>query len=176
MISEARPSGTLAAVTPEQLAIVEAFTDPARRSVATHELAAFGVAAVPLLRALLDGTRKNRWGVPYAAFGEAVSCALVVCSLIGPGASELEPLVRERLRAETTGSATYAAAALGRMGACEVETIAALAACLDGEVLVAVEAGAALVRVGATEHPAVLDATRTSARASDVMRRVSVPC
>lgn len=151
--------------------MVEAFMDPALRSAATHRLAACGAEAVPVLRALLDGSLNNRWGVPYERLGEVVSCALVVCSLLGPIALELEALVRERLEPETTGSATYAASALGRMGAREVETIAGLAACLDRDVDVAAEAGRALAAIDVLGHPIVVATAARSPRAVAVLRR-----
>lgn len=160
---------------PEQFELVEAFADPARRATATHQLAAQGAQAVPVLRAILDESLRNRWRVPYASLGEVVSCALVVCGQLGPVAVELESLVRLRLLPQTTGCATYAASALGRMGAKEPETIGALAACLDADADLAAEAALALAAIGALAHPLVVEVASRSPRAAAVLRRFGEP-
>jgi hypothetical protein len=86
----------------------EAFLTPSKRGWATNELTSYGRGAVPLLRAILDGSAVNRNGVPYRRLGMPVDCALVTVKMLGPAANSLRKLVQ----AEVDAGHPYAEAAL----------------------------------------------------------------
>lgn len=90
----------------------EAFLIPSKRGWATNELASYGERAVPLLRAILDGSAVNQYGVPYRRLGMPVDCALVTVKMLGPTAGSL----RELVQAEVGASHPYAEAALRALG------------------------------------------------------------
>ena len=147
-------------------AIFDQLLSPSTMLDGEKALLAMGGEAVPLLRDLLDGTARNEFGVPYRNLGLPLRCALDVALRLGPRARALEPLLALELRA---GSAT-AARALAAMGDAGTETIEALAICLDppapSDFDLPIEAGVALIRLGATEHALVLRMVETSRRAS----------
>ncbi|GLQ87857.1 hypothetical protein [Dyella flagellata] len=117
--------------------------------------------AIPLLRDLLDGTAKNANGVAYRNLGLPLHCALEVASRLGPEARPLEGLLVKELHAGKAVAAT----ALGQAGETTVE---ALAISLDPpaaarfELELPYEAGLALMRLGASEHPSVLRSIEAS--------------
>jgi len=149
-------------------AIFDQLLSPSTMVDGEKALLAMGENAVPLLQDLLDGTAKNEYGVAYRNLGLPVRCAVEVALRMGPAARPLEPLlVRELL----VGSEA-AARALGGLGSAEAETIEALAACLDppdpkhSDVGLSFDAGVALIRLGASEHPSVLHRIEASKKAS----------
>jgi hypothetical protein len=90
----------------------EDFLNPGKRHIATHQLAALGKEAMPILRSLFSGEAKNRWGIPYIKIG-ALDAGLVTVGLLGSLAKSLEPFVREYI---IVGH-PYAPEALRQMGA-----------------------------------------------------------
>ncbi|MES2018038.1 MAG: hypothetical protein V4484_16240 [Pseudomonadota bacterium] len=76
---------------------LKAFQNPMDRARATHELAQFGELALPLLQAILNGSARNEFGVPYRNLGMPIDCALVTIQLLGFLAAHLEALVRVEL-------------------------------------------------------------------------------
>ena len=142
--------------------IFERFLQPESCAAATVELADRGELAVPVLEALFNGTAKNRYGIPYRQLGVPLDCALVAAGRLGSLARPLEPF----LRAELRGSHPYAAQALGSLGALEEDTVVALAEALCGDILIAAEAAAALVRSKASDSPVVKLAVDNSAIAA----------
>lgn len=148
--------------------IFEQLLSPSTMMEGEKALLAMGKDAVPLLRDLLDGTARNKYGVAYRNLGLPVRCALEVALRIGSSARELEPLIVKEL---LCGSEA-AARALGHLGGAEEETIEALVICLDppdlrhSDVGLPVEASVALIRLGFSEHPSVLHRTETSHRAN----------
>ncbi|AYN96962.1 hypothetical protein EAW52_25040 [Pseudomonas sp. LTJR-52] len=84
---------------PEAQRLIEAFLSHVERASATHELAAYGVSAIPMLRAIFDGTARNQFGVSYCKLGMPIDCALVAVSLLGQVAAPLEEYVRQQLAA-----------------------------------------------------------------------------
>jgi hypothetical protein len=76
-----------------------AFLRASDRSRATHELAARGSEAVPILRSILNGEAKNEWGIAYRRLGMPVDCSLVTIKRLGAVASPLEDLVRAEIAA-----------------------------------------------------------------------------
>jgi hypothetical protein len=131
--------------------------------LATHALAAFGERALPVLDALFSGEAKNRFGVPYARLElGAISCGLVTATILGPIAKRLEHhLVHLLLH----GHGQYAATALGSLGSLDEASIAALAAQLDGDPLIAFESAVALIACGAADQAVVTAARDASPRA-----------
>lgn len=77
----------------------KAFLCPRDRAAATHELAAHGQNAVPILRSILNGEAKNEFGVAYRRLGMPVDCSLVTICMLGRIASPLEEFVRAELKA-----------------------------------------------------------------------------
>ena len=53
------------------------FLDIGDRSKAVCDLASLGEEGVSIVRDLLNGHAKNKYGVPYCEFGIAVDCAIV---------------------------------------------------------------------------------------------------
>src|SRR5262245_37779592 len=141
---------------PDPTAFFDRFLDPGARSVATHELAAHGAEAVPVLAALFGGTARNASGRPYAEIG-ALDCGFVTARLLGPLARPLEPHLVAGVRRKHI-YAVEALGALGRLRDESVEELARVVAVFDdggADWNVAMEAAAALVRCGALDHPAV---------------------
>lgn len=132
--------------------------------------------AIPLLRDLLDGTAKNENGVAYRNLGLPLRCALEVASRLGARAKPLEGLLVEELYA---GKAA-AAKALGGLERVSEATVLALAASLEPppaerfDLDLPYEAGLALIRLGASEHPSVLRKIEASERANDTWVKVRV--
>jgi hypothetical protein len=124
--------------------------------------------AIPLLRDLLDGTAKNANGIAYRNLGLPLRCALEVASRLGPLAQPLENLLVKELHAGNVVAAT----ALGRLGRVSEGTVEALAASLEPPVAAGIgidvpyEAGLALIRLGASDHPSVLRLIEASKRAN----------
>lgn len=143
------------------------FSSPSRRSLATHELAALGVHALPTIASILDGTACNEFGVPVRKASEEVArCALISARFLRRLASPLEPLLRAELSSEHAWLRAEAAAALGALGAVDDPTITALAGLLGGEDwTAAAEAASAISQLGGYEHPVVLAALLASPRA-----------
>lgn len=90
----------------------EAFLTPSKRSWATNELASYGERAVPILRAILDGSAVNQYGVAYRRLGMPVDCVLVTVRMLGPTANSL----RELVQAEVDAGHPYAEEALRALG------------------------------------------------------------
>lgn len=90
----------------------EAFLTPSKRGWATNELASYGEDAVPLLRAILDGSAVNGNGVPYRRLGMPFDCALVTVRMLGHTASSLRELIQE----EVVAGHPYAEDALRALG------------------------------------------------------------
>lgn len=124
--------------------------------------------AIPLLRDLFDGTAKNANGVAYRNLGLPLRCALEVASRLGPQAQPLESLLVKELHA---GNAA-AAKALGGLEQPSEATVEALASSLGPPVAarfdidLPYEAGLALIRLGASDHPSVLRAIESSKSAN----------
>lgn len=137
------------------------FQSHATRGRATHELAAFGTAALPVLEALLSGDAKNEQGVAYKTLAQVTGCSFVTARMLGPLAKPLEARLREGLR----DGHLYAVEALAALGSLDEETIQLLAQSLAGQILVAFEAAHALVNCGADGHSAV-DAACSDPRAA----------
>ncbi|HVH36302.1 MAG TPA: hypothetical protein VM847_19550 [Tahibacter sp.] len=76
-----------------------AFLSPANRARATHELAAHGAAALPVLQSILSGEARNEFGIAYRRLGMPVDCALVTIQLLRTTARPLEDLVRAEVAA-----------------------------------------------------------------------------
>lgn len=95
-------------VDPSNRYFPEAFLTLGTRAKATHELASYREAAMPLLRAILDGTAVNENGVPYRRLGVPIDCALVTIRMLGKIAFPLQGLVQ----AEVKRGHPYARAAL----------------------------------------------------------------
>ena len=130
---------------------------------AEKELLASGVAAVPVLASILDGTAKNGFGVAYRDLGLPLRCAIEVAGRLGPQAKPLEGLLAQEL---LRGSPP-AANALGHLRSLEASSVQALAACLDSrDGDLAVESAAALIRCNEADHAAVVHATIQSAWAA----------
>ena len=123
--------------------------------------------AVPLLRDFLDGSAKNANGVAYRSLGLPLRCVLEVITRLGPHARGLENHLVKELQA---GNA-IAAKALGLLGQASETTIGALADSLESagaarsDFDLPYEAGFALIRLGASEHPSVLRSIGASKRA-----------
>lgn len=130
--------------------------------------------AIPLLRDLLDGTAKNANGVAYRNLGLPLRCALEVASRLGPQAKPLESLLVEELQAGNTAAAT----ALGGLGRASEATVEALASSLESPATarfaidLPYEAGLALMRLGASEHPSVLRSIEASKSANAIWAKV----
>jgi hypothetical protein len=86
-------------VDPSNRYFPEAFLTPRERAKATHELASYGEAALPLLRAILDGSAINENGVPYRRLGMPIDCALVTIRMLGKIAFSLQDLVQAEIKA-----------------------------------------------------------------------------
>jgi hypothetical protein len=143
---------------------LDRFLEPSERSKATHALAAFGERALPVLDALFSGEAKNHFGVRYADLGTGtLACGLVAATILGPIAKPLEPHLRHLL---LHGHGEYAAAALGSLGSLETASVAALAAELDGNPLIAFEAAVALIACGAADETVVTQVRDASPRAA----------
>jgi|AraplaCL_Col_mCL_1032037.scaffolds.fasta_scaffold01247_13 hypothetical protein len=80
-------------IEPDNRHFPDAFLMPSERAKATHELASYGEAALPLLRAILDGSAVNENGVPYRNLGIPIDCALVAVRMLGKTAVSLRDLV-----------------------------------------------------------------------------------
>jgi hypothetical protein len=76
-----------------------AFLTPADRAWATHELAALGAAAIPVLRSILSGEAKNEFGIAYRCLGMPVDCALATIQLLRTTARPLEDFIRAEMAA-----------------------------------------------------------------------------
>lgn len=127
----------------------ERFLSPAERIVATHELAALGEHAIPILESLFDGSAKNASDIPYRKIG-ALGCGYVAVRILGPLANELESYVREGIQQDDP----YAIEAAGALSVIEQETAFALAQALIRNP--ASEASASLIRRGYSEDITVL--------------------
>jgi hypothetical protein len=127
---------------------------------AEMELIAMGDGAVPLLRDFFTGTAKNAQGVAYRNMPLPLRCALEVCCRLGPLARPLEGY----LIAELEAGHWVAASALESLGEVSEEAIKALAANIDpkagpnSSIDLAFQSAQALARLGATQHPSVLQA------------------
>lgn len=136
------------------------------------ELINMGLEAVPILSSVLSGEMTNEQGIPYRQLGLPLTCTLEVAIRLGPIARPLESLLRSELRCGRPRGAT----ALGSLGAVDEESIIELATHLDWELNrqrgfvnftdLSAESAAALVRLGASEHPSVREALQQSARAA----------
>jgi hypothetical protein len=144
--------------------VFEQLLSPSTMLGGEQSLLAMKDEAIPLLRDLLDGTAKNANGVAYRNLGLPLRCVLEVASRLGPHARPLESLLVKELHA---GSA-MAAAALGGLGLVSEATVEALAASLASpagaqfDIDLPFEAGLALMRLGAFEHPSVLHLIKAS--------------
>jgi hypothetical protein len=147
--------------------VFEQLLSPSTMLDGEQSLVAMKGEAIPLLRNLLDGTAKNANGVAYRNLGLPLRCALEVASRLGSQAQSLESLLVKELQA---GSAV-AAKALGGLGRVSEATVEALAVSLEPptaarfDIDLPYEAGLALMRLGAAEHPSVLRLIEASKRA-----------
>lgn len=153
--------------------LVADFLNPARRALATHELAALGADAVPVVASVLDGSARNAFGVPYRAFGEALRCAVVTARHLGPLALSLEPALVSELANADPCIRAEAAAALGALTALSESGIVALATRLDDAPDPAMEAAIAILRLNLAQRQCVLDALGRSARAALTFARAT---
>lgn len=112
--------------------------------VATHELAALGERAIPILESLFDGSAKNASGSSYCKIG-ALGCGYITVGILGPLANELESYVREGIQQDDP----YAIEAAGALSEIEQETAFALAQALIRNP--ASDASASLIRRGYSE-------------------------
>lgn len=150
----------------ERVRLVADFLDPGRRSLATHELAALGAGAVPVVASVLEGETRNEFGVPYRAFGEALRCVLVTARLLGPLAISLEPAVASELESSDPAIRAEAAAALGALPALSELSVLRLATLLEDQPTPAMEAAVVIVRSNLTKRQSVLDIVDRSPRAA----------
>jgi hypothetical protein len=133
----------------ERMNCFERFLSPTERMVATHELAALGNRAIPILESLFDGSAKNASGSSYCKIG-ALGCGYITVGILGPLANELESYVREGIQQDDP----YAIEAAGALSEIELETAFALAQALIRNP--ASEASASLIRRGYSEDITVL--------------------
>jgi hypothetical protein len=151
-------------------AIFEEFLSPSTMIEAEQELVALGDQALPVLESLLTGDAKNRFGVPYRTLGLPLRCTLEVVRRLGPVAKPLERYLRDELKSGDP----VAAMALGSLGKLEEASLVELAAVLQDENSdLSLESASALVRCGATHHPAVLKAMNESQKARDSVTRAT---
>ena len=71
----------------------ERFNSQRERSLATHDLAAMGPAAIPVLEAILSGAAKNPLGVAYRDLGQPLMLSFVTIRLLGSAARGLEQIL-----------------------------------------------------------------------------------
>ena len=128
----------------------ERFLSLSERAAATHELAALGGQAIPILESLFNGSAKNAFGIPYSKTG-AIGCGFVTVKFLGPVAKTLENYVREGIEQDHL----YAIEAAGYLSEIEQETAFALARALIRHP--ASEASASLIRCGYSENSKVLE-------------------
>ena len=141
--------------------VFERLTSALARGNATEEIAARGEAALPMLRALFDGSATNAHGIAYRNLGPPLDCAIVAAGRLGSLARPLEPFLRDELRR----GHRYAPDALGALGTLAEESVTALAQALDSDDFeLGVEAAAALIRCGLRDHPLVQAALASSER------------
>ena len=129
---------------------------------AEMELIALGEGAIPILETLFNGEARNEYGIPYRNLGLPLECAMEVVKRLGPTAKPLE----HYLRAEVPTWGRVAAPCLRNMGTLEDETIVVLADVLrSDDTSVVAEVPYVLIRCGAGEHPAVVEALSQSEKA-----------
>jgi hypothetical protein len=151
-------------------AIFDQFLSPSTMMEAEQQLLALGDKALPMLESLLTGDAKNRFGVPYRTFGLPLRCTLEVARRLGPVAKPLERYLRDELKQGDH----VAAMALGSLGQLEEASVVELAAQLKEKSCdLSLESALALVRCGATQHSAVLQAMNDSLKARDSMTRAA---
>jgi hypothetical protein len=152
--------------------IFEQWLSTSTMVAAEQDLVSQGDTAIPILQALLDGSAKNGYGVPYRALGLPLRCALEVAARLGPKAKPLEPLLVMDLEA---GNAA-AAAALGQIGQASDQAIERLARSMVSaqpvDFNLPFEAARALMRLDVATHPAVMGVPSTSDKARAVWARV----
>lgn len=147
----------------------EQFNSLSERAHATHDLAALGAAAVPVLGAIFSGAARNQFGVAYRDTGQPLLCSFVTAGLLGTLARDLEPY----LRAGVQSGHVYAVDAIARIGPISEGSIQALAQCLREKSLIAMEAAAALKACGELSNPIVTAVVASNAYAARVVERAS---
>ncbi len=136
-------------MTDEGKKFFERFLSPAERGKATHDLAALGLAALPILESLFSGSAKNQFGVSYSQIG-TIDCGLLVIGMLGAKAKPFERYVREWVE---KGS-PYAIQAMGKIGDIEEPSVMALARALLDQPHS--DASFVLVKRGEHNNPKVL--------------------
>ncbi len=136
---------------------------------AEKELIALGEDAIPILETFFNGSAKNRFGVPFRQLGLPMTCALETVRRIGQYSKPLESHICEELK---NGNHT-AAMALCSLTSIEDESVIALAECLRGDLNLASESAAALIKHNKSHHVAVLKELSESESSAHVFERVS---
>jgi len=144
--------------------IFELFQNPGTMLAAEQDLIKLGEVAIPELMSLFSGASKNKFGVPYRNLGLPLRCALEVACRLGPVARPLECFLRDELERDPVA----AMQALGSLGELQPDSVAILAAYLDGSIEsiasgLPMEAAVALIRCGCSNDEFVLDVLRESA-------------
>lgn len=134
------------------------FNSPAERVRVTHDLAALGERAVPILAAICSGDAKNEFGVPYRNLGQPLLCSFVTIGMLGPKARELEPFFLGGIRDRHA----YAVEAIPRLGPLSDQAIRDLAGCIGAGSLVSWEAAETLRDCGQLDTPIVAEVVASS--------------
>lgn len=145
----------------------ERFLSPVERITATHDLAALGEHAIPVLESLFDGTAKNEFGIPYRKIG-ALSFGFIVVGILGPLANSLEVYIREGIEEDDF----YAIESAGALSEIEQETAYALARALIRNP--ASEASASLIRRGYSEDVKVVEIISGSSAARKSFEKAKI--
>jgi HEAT repeat protein len=128
--------------------LIAGLNEPSMRAKATHQLAAFGVEAVPRLIAAAEGTWTNRWGVACTHDGQIRRGAILALRFLGPAAAEAVPTLTGLLSHPDPVLRGEAALALGDIGPAAHSAIPALEALARGpDLSVGIEAREALRRL-----------------------------
>jgi hypothetical protein len=145
----------------------ERFLSYSERSIVTHDLAALGARAIPILEEYFDFSAKNSFGIPYRKAGP-LDCAYVTIKLLGPIAKPLEKYVREGIELNHP----YAIEAARYMLQIEEETALSLAKALVRQP--ASEAGTSLVYCGYSENPKVIEIVTSNPLALKTLKEMEV--
>jgi hypothetical protein len=162
------PTSSLGVITD----LIESFSSPSLRSQATHQLAMLGPATIPVLRSIIEGTLRNRYGHLRVPIGtEEFRCALVTIRLLGPLAIDLEEIVAKVARTTFGTCAVEAISALAAMEWKTDESLRLLADALTGASDTALEAARAITRARREHDPIVTEKLADSERARNVLER-----
>ncbi len=128
-----------------------------------------GQGAVPLLHSFFTGKARTASGLPCRDLRQALICAVEVAARLGERAKPLESHLRELAGRHSD----VAIRALGRLGSLEEASVAVLTDIVTGDsggdLLMAYEAAASLLRCGLRDHPLVVQACAESSQAAGAM-------